>query len=464
MTYSEVIADFVNQVNFSDLSPAIVEIVKKCMLDAIGNALFGFNTPWASSVTGFVREEGGSQEATVINCPEKVPSANAAFANGTMMHSFDFDDAGEHGGHPGAVIIPAALSVAEKLGANGRDIVESVVIGYEIKNRLLKAVDPLPEKNHYARGFHPTGTCGTFASAVVAGKLLSSTREEICNSLGVAGSFAAGSLEWLSDGSMTKRFHPGKAAHDGIVSAILARKGLTGPRSIFEGKYGFLKAYSDITEPQKLIDRLGSPPFEIEKTVFKLNAACLAAHSSLDGILEIMRENNLEAKDVERITIGIRKSHYRLIAEPQSTIYTPTTVLQAQMSLPYCAAFVALHGRAILPTDLDEKSIKDANILRFAKKVQPVLDAKLEEKEYYDKRPAKVELTTSDGRKIKKEIAFPRGDPRNPVPLSVLQEKFSNLASPVIGSEKVLRIVEAVRALDKMDDLTELGNLLRPTK
>jgi len=461
---SEKIAYFIEQINFNKLSINVTELSKKCVLDALGNALLGFNTPWASAILNLAKEMRGRQEATVVNFVERMPSPNAAFANGTMAHSFDFDDAGEHGGHPGAVIIPTALSVGEKVGANGRDFISSIVIGYEIKNRLLRAVDPLPEKNHYVRGFHPTATCGTFASAAVAGRLLTLTKEQVCNSFGIAGSYAAGSLEWLCDGSMTKRFHPGKAAHDGIVSAILAQNGLTGPKSIFEGKYGFLRAYSDVTEPERLTDQLGSSPFEIEKTSFKRHAACLAAHAALDGILDIMHENNIEVNDIENVVIGIRKSHYRLIADPLSRKYAPQTVLEAQMSLPYCAALVLSYGRAVLPNDFNEEKIRDPGLLRLAKKIKPILDPRLDEKEWYDKRPANVEIKTVDGQKIQKKVPFPRGDPRNPLTLAQLEEKFTTLAVPVLGDEKASELIRIVDKLDKIDDIKELGDILRPNK
>lgn len=204
LTYiSEKLANFIEHLSFNDLTPETIEISKKCVLDAIGNAFLGFYTPWASAVLNFIKEEEGSKESTVINQFERVPSPNAAFANGTMMHSSDFDDVSESGGHPGAVIVSTTLSVGEKVRINGKNLISSIVVGYEIMDRLIKAVDPLPERNHYARGFHPTATCGTFASAAAAGKLLQLTIEQQCNAFGIAGSFSAGSLECYNDGSMT---------------------------------------------------------------------------------------------------------------------------------------------------------------------------------------------------------------------------------------------------------------------
>lgn len=465
MTFiSEKIADFVEQLSFKDLSPATIEISKKSILDALGNALIGFNTPWASATLNFVMEEGGREEATVINYSIKIPTPNAALVNGTMMHSSDFDDVSSHGGHPGAVIVPTALSVSEKVGGDGRDFILSIVKGYEIMDRLIRAVDPLPERDHYSRGFHPTATCGTFASTVVAGNLLKLTVEQQCSALGVAGSYAAGLMECYNDGSMTKCFHTGKAAHDGIVSAILAQKGLTGSKSIFEGEYGFLRAYSDATEPEKLTQGLGSKPFEIQNTTFKLHAGCLYTHSALNGILDLMNENSLGIYDIEKVVVGLGKVYYKICADPLSRKYAPINVLDAQVSLPYLAALVMVLGRPITPNDFDEKKIRNPELLRMARKVKPVIDPRLDQKEWYDKRPANVEITTVDGQKHLKTVPFPKGDPRDPLTLAQLEEKFTALASPVLGHEKTSEILRIVNKLEKTKDIKELGDVLAHPK
>jgi 2-methylcitrate dehydratase PrpD len=457
---SEKIADFIEQLSFKDLSSGTIETTKKCILDALGNAYLGFPSPWASAVIELIKEEQGRAESTVINYERKVASSNAALANGTMMHSADFDDVNEVGGHPGAIVVSTALSIGEKIGVNGCEFISSIVIGYEIMDRLIRAVDPQPEKDHNSRGFHPTATCGTFAATAVAGKLLKLTNKQIQNALGIAGSYTAGSMECYNDGSMTKCFHTGKAAHDGITSAILAQKGLTGPKKIFEGSHGFLRAYSDITEPKKITYRLGQKPFKIEKTTFKLQAGCLYTHSALDGILNIINEENLENKDIENISIRLKTSHYNLCADPLPRKYSPINILDAQVSLPFLSALVMTYNRPVEPNDFNEKNIRDQKLLKLARRVKPILDPELDKKEWEDKQPAIVKVTTSDGRKNKKIISYPRGDPRSPLTKKQIEEKFLRLTSPVIGNKKAMKINNVIKKIEKVTEITELSNLL----
>jgi 2-methylcitrate dehydratase PrpD len=457
---SEKIAEFIEQLSFKDLSKGTIEITKKCIIDALANAFLGFSTPWASAVIELIKEEQGRPDSTIINYGKKVPSSNAALANGTMMHSADFDDVNEVGGHPGAIVVSTALSVGEKVGANGEDFISSIVIGYEIMDRLIRAVDPQPNRDHISRGFHPTATCGTFAATAVAGKLFKLKKKQIQNAIGIAGSYAAGSMECYNDGSMTKCFHTGKAAHDGITSTILAKKGLTGPKKIFNGTHGFLRAYSDITEPKKIIDGLGDKPFKIEKTTFKNQAGCLYTHSALDGVLYIMHEENLETKDIENIMIRLKKSHYNLCANPLPRKYSPINVLDAQVSLPFLIALVISNKRIVEPKDFDEKNIRDPKLLSLAQKVKPILDPDLDMKEWRDKQPAKIEVNTLDGRKIQKTISFPKGDPRDPLKKNHLEEKFHKLTSPITGDKKAMKILQLVKKIDLASNISELSELL----
>lgn len=241
----------------------------------------------------------------------------------------------------------------------------------------------------------------------------------------------------------------------------MAKKGLSGPRGIFEGKYGFLKAYSDVTEPETLTHQLGTKPFEIDNTTFKFHAGCLYAHSALNGIIDLMRENDLEIKDIDKVLIGLGKSHYRICAEPLSMKYSPVNVIDAQASLPYLAAIVMSHRRPITPKDFYEKKIKNHKLLQVAKKVEPRIDSRFDQKEWKDKRPADVVIKTLDGRTFQRIIPYPVGDPKNPLSFNQIKNKFTTFMTSIIDDTKIKQIIQIVNNLDRINDITELTNILR---
>jgi 2-methylcitrate dehydratase PrpD len=217
--------------------------------------------------------------------------------------------------------------------------------------RLGFTLDPAV---HYARGFHPTGTCGTMGSAVTAAKILKLDREGMTNALGISGSQAAASMEFLADGAFTKRLHPGWAAHSGIVAALLAAEGFTGPASILEGKHGFFHAYSGGAVPSRLLEAWGSP-YKVMRTSIKPHSCCRYKQGPIDGILEIMRQHRLKASDVQEVKLGILKAGFPIVAEPRELKVNPKSVVDAQFSMPFGAAAALLYGRASLNEYTPEK-------------------------------------------------------------------------------------------------------------
>ncbi len=237
------LAEFVTDLQYDKLPAPIIKQAKLCLMDTIGVAIAGAEAPWSKIIADYVRSLGGTEQSSIYKNDFKTLPQNAAYANGSFAHAWEYDDAERSMLHPGAVIVPSAIATAEASQANGRDLIVAIVAGYEVMIRVSRAVNPQPYRSHVFRGFHPTSTCGPFGAAAAASVIMGLDSEQIADALGLAGSHASGIQEFLADGSPVKRLHPGKAAHDGISSAQLAARGLSGPRTIFEGRDGFLRAF-----------------------------------------------------------------------------------------------------------------------------------------------------------------------------------------------------------------------------
>jgi 2-methylcitrate dehydratase PrpD len=294
-------------------------------------------------------------------------------------------------------------------------------------------------------------------SAVTAAKILRLDQEAMANALGIAGSQAGGSMEYLADGTFTKRLHPGWAAQSGLLAALLAREGFTGPKTILEGKRGFLQAYSSKPDSSKLLESWGDP-FMVKKTSIKPHACCRYKQGPIDGILEIMQRNHLQPSNIERVTLGILKTGFPIIVQPEEQKYNPKSVVDAQFSMPFGAAVAILYGRA----SLNEYTIKNVNsheVKEMMDRVQCVKYPELE-KDFPKKWPATVTITKKDGQKFTVRIEYPKGDPENPLSWDELIDKFKDLVSSIFSDDTSDKIVDRVRALEDENDLNGLSKLL----
>ena len=275
-------------IRYENLSDEVIDRTKYLLLDYIGVAARGALSESSQPVFNLIRNLDKSQDgAMVIGTNIRVNPPLAVLGNGTAAHSLELDDVvNEASLHPAVTIMTTALAAAHGKPCSGKEMIASIVAGYEVAIKLGVALDPAA---HYAQGFHPTGTCGTLGAAVTAAKILRLDPKGIVNALGIAGSQAAGLMEFLADGSFTKRLHPGWAAHSGIMAALLAQNGFTGPSTIIEGKSGFLHAYSQRSDPDKILKNWGEP-YAVMRTSIKPHACCRYKQGPIDGLLKIMRE------------------------------------------------------------------------------------------------------------------------------------------------------------------------------
>ena len=454
MGITQELASYCSHMKFNDLSDEVIDCAKYRFLDWISVASRGSIEDPSQTICRFIREMGKG-EGVIVGTREKAPYLYSALANGTSSHSIEMDDVNNESSlHPGVVVFPAALATAEMAGCSGRHFILAVVLGYEVMIRLGTALEP---ENSYKRGFHPTGTCGAFGSSIAASKILRLQEEEILNAMGISGSQAAGSMEYLAQGAWTKPFHAGWAAHSGMVAALLSRKGYKGPSSILEGRDGFLHAYSDAAAPSKVLEGIGSG-FRILQTSVKIHACCRYMHSPIDAVLKIIEENNLHPEQVKMVKVGLLKAGASLIAEPKENKYNPQSIVDAQFSMPFGAAAALLYGRAGLK-EFQPSTIQSRPIRETMRKVECFVDPELD-RTFPKQWRAFAEILTEDEKRYSATVEYPKGDPENPLSWEEMVERFHELAARIMKKDQRLKIVEAVKKLDGVKDMRKWSSQL----
>ena len=449
------LGDFAQALEYEDLSPEVIDWAKYLCLDFAAVTLNGSTTGSARAVVDALQRLGRSGPSVVVGTPYRVLPEYASMANGVAFHSIEMDDVNNEASlHPGVVAFPTALSMADLAHVSGKDFIAAVVAGYDVMVRLGRALQPA---EHYGRGFHPTGTCGAFGAAVVAGRLLGLQGDDFIHALGIAGSQTAGSMEYLAQGAWTKRFHPGWASHSGSWAALLARSGYTGPTTILEGRDGFLQAYSDNPDLPLALQDLGDE-YLITRTGIKPHACCRYKQGPIDCLIDIRNTHGLEADDVEEVTIGVLSGGFEVIASPEEDKANPRTVVDMQFSMPFGAAVALAYGRASLE-EYANGAPERPEISRILPRVKCVTDPELDAHFPREWR-AWAEVSTADGRRLRSDIRYPKGDPENALSWAEMKEKFAVLTTSVISPERQQRIVAAIESLDEMEDMRELAALL----
>ena len=447
------LATFCEQLGWARLDRDVRERTLELVLDLLGVALAGSRqASSAAAVSAVAQLGGGGGRATVIGTQCQTSAAWAALANGTAAHAVELDDVTtESSLHPGVAVIPAALAVAEEVGSAPAQLLEAIVAGYEVTMRVGNALNPA---SAYARGFHPTGVAGVFGAATAAGRLLNLDRQQLAYALGIAGTMASGSLEYLSDGAWTKRLNAGWAGHAGITAAQLARAGFTGPQSVFEGRLGLLHGYSDAALPERLTDNLGEP-LQVMRVSIKPYACCRYNHGLIDCVLQLRRAHDIRVEDVARVRLGVLSGGALLVAEPIERKRAPDNIVDAQFSAPYAAAAALVLGGggidAYAPEHLRNPAIREL-MLRTDCFRDPSLD-----QDYPRRWPAAAEIHLRDGRVLCQRVEFATGEPENPVPRTALVEKFVGLSARADAQQ----LAERILAIDAEADLAALGKALR---
>jgi 2-methylcitrate dehydratase PrpD len=454
-TAAQRLASFGSSLTLEAIPDEVVQAAKLHMLDTLGCGLAAHALDVAPAAREAMTETGVSGPATAIGVSGGLPAAEAALVNGVTCHALDYDDT--HTGaiaHVSVAVVPAALAAAQSEGAGGSDLLAAAVLGNEVVSRLGMAVGSA----FHARGFHPTSVCGVFGATAAASRLYGSASGTTTNALGIAGSMASGLLEYLADGSSTKRLHPGWAAHAGIIASRLAAHGATGPSSVIEGRFGLYRAFveRDDIDIAAMVDDLGER-WETPRIAFKPYPACHYIHASLDATAEAIARTPIAVDEIDEIVALSTEAGVSLVLEPLADKHHPRTEYEAKFSLPYSVAALLLRGKVDVSTYTDE-AIADREVLELASKVR------YEVKEYEtfpQALPGGVRIRTRDGRELEAELAYQRGGPENPMTPPEVREKFRANAALALSEGDVGALEETVMTLERSDDLSPFGLLSR---
>jgi 2-methylcitrate dehydratase PrpD len=426
--YTRDLVEFLHPLKASDLPAEVLDRARYFLLDYLACAIRGSREDSSAAVQRMIARvlpPGAANGcSTIIGTRIRTIPGFAAMANGAAAHGIEQDDTHSGGSiHLGATMYSAALALAETMPETSSDnFFTAVVAGFEAAARIAMAVQP---KEHYALGFHMTPTCGVFGAAITSAKLLGLTSDQTLAAVGIAGSMAAGSMEFLAEGAWTKRIHPGLAAQNGIHAALLAAEGFTGPLRILEGRDGFLHGYSRNPVPERLTANLGES-FEILHTAVKPHACCRYMQGPIDAVLAILREHNVQASQIHRIEVAVLEAGWGIVAEPRAKKYNPESVVDAQFSMPFGAAVAAIDGAAGLDQFTVEKA-RSPKIRELMNKVALVKDPSIEET-FPKEWPARVAIDLESGQRYEKFIRYPKGDPENPLTWDEMRTKFRALA------------------------------------
>ncbi|MBI4207706.1 MAG: MmgE/PrpD family protein [Betaproteobacteria bacterium] len=441
------LAAHVAATRYESLAPEVIHAFKRALLDFLTCAVAGGAMPVSRALLSYYEENDATRSATVIGSGVKLSAPNAALVNGANTHGLDFDDGHTHGSaHPAGAIFPAVLAAAEQRGADAKAIVLAAVLGYDVMLRIAAAMHP----NSARRGFHNTAIAGVFGAAAAVASLLKLDARQVGHALGLAGSFAGGTREYLDEGAEVKRIHPGKAARDGLLCAEFARRGITGPSKILEGRYGFFRTHADgEIKWVRLFEGLGQR-FEISDVYFKPYPCCRHYHAVIDGICALREQHGFSAEDVAHVDLGI----YAVGVNGHDHKHCDN-LLDAQMSAP-CAAALALADGKVAASQFLPESLNRPEIQALLKRIDTHIDEECE-RIYPGRRSGAVHIALRDGRKLEVRVLDPKGEVANPLSDADLEHKFIANCEPVIGRLRCERLLGQVW---RFDELAEAGEIL----
>ena len=453
---AEVLGEFVARTSFQDLPQETIEKVKIYILDCTACMIGAGKEPQAKALLKVVKAEGGAPHSSVFGQGFKTSMMNAALANGTLGHIFDFDDDHREGTmHPSVAVFPAVFALGEKRKASGREFLQAFILGLEV---MIRVGESFLGKSYY-QGFHPTGTCGIFGAAAGSAKMLGLNARQTTYALGLAGTFAAGTMEWRTEGSWQKPLQAGHPAMCGVLAGSLAALDFIGARTIFDGPDGVIRAFSfkDQFDYSRITGRLGEK-WEMKDTSIKVHACCRFAAPVADCAMDLYRQG-VRAQDVKKILARVGDFTIRVLCTPPEQKYRPITHVDAQFSLPYTVA-VAIVKHRTGPGDFKEDVLNDREVLKLADKITWELDPKAEAL-YPKAYPATLIATMNNGQTFEAYVDYPKGDPENEVTMPEIIEKFNLLTEKYVPKIRRAKIIEAVQGIEKAKNIRTLGDLLR---
>jgi 2-methylcitrate dehydratase PrpD len=440
---------FVHGTRFEQLPPEVVEKAKAHTLDTLGAALAGSTAQEALHTRNALLATEGPGPAICWGTQVSFSPRQAALANGVAAHAFELDDTGGCD-HSGAVVLPALIALLPTIGhpVSGRDLLAAIVVGYDVGRRVLEGFGGY--RPHNEAGWHSTGTCGVFGAAAAAANLLRLDAAQTQACLGIAGSFSSGLWAFIHDGSMTKKLHAGRAAEGGVLAALLARSGMTGPTRLFDPVWGgFFKTYAHAPlDVQALEQNLGRD-WRIMNAAIKPHASCRDTHCAVDAIDRILRRHPLKAGEVMGVQIRLNSFLASMVGGKDVS-----TLPAAQMSLPYAIAARICFGTA----GLSAYTVQRRTSPEIAQMLQRI-DIKLDDAVKASHETAVV--LNAGGTSIEEPTSIPLGAPANPVPPDMLRAKYDELAALALPVAKAAQLADLVMGIDQVREVIGIAALLR---
>ena len=443
MGTTEKLARFIVETSAEQTPGSILHLGKRCFINYLAVALYAARDPSLDILLDVFRQEGGGRHASVVGTGIRTTLQNAALANGYLGHLEDYDDT--HFPtviHPSSPTLPAALAVGEQRSASGLDVLVASILGMEVCCRIGIAIHPA----HYNAGWHITGTCGVFASAAAAGRLLGLDTPQMVHALGITGTQASGVREVF--GSMTKPFHPGRAAQSGVLAALLAQRGFTSTTTILEGRRGFVTVLSSSYDLAKATAGLGQD-WELTMNGLKPYACGVVNHSLIDAMIALRSREGVTPDAVEGITARVHPLVLELVNRQH-----PNVGLEGKFSFQHSMA-VGLVDGAAFPAQYTDAKVADSIITALRQRITATVDPSVAED------AAVVTLVLKDGRSYTETVTHATGAPENPMTDLQLEAKFRALAGDVLPKERLEGLLALLWDLDKVADVREVVALAK---
>jgi 2-methylcitrate dehydratase len=440
-------------VRFEDLSQESIYQAKRFLLDSIGCALGGYQQHDVVIALDVLDEIAGPGTATVIGTGKHIDAVSASLANALMIRCMDYNDIywKQDPSHP-SDIFPAAIACCERAGGDGRELIVGLVLGHEFEMRLCEAAFPGIRE----RGWHHA-TLTAFVSPIVAARMLHLDWQQMQHAIGISAS-ARATLGAVTAGKLTmmKNTVDPMATQSGVLAALLAEKGYSGPEHVLDGKEGLTHCFGPDWKLNILTEGLGDS-WRITQCGMKAFPTEALTHTPISAVLALVKENDLKPSDVAKVHIRTTARGADILSDPSK--YDPHTKETADHSLPYVIA-AAIAERQVTPLQFTQEKIMDPAIRAQLNKIVVTADPEIE-KRFPALQRVVVTITTTDNREFSKQLDYPKGDPRNPLTDKEVEEKFEALAGPVMTADACRKAVDAIWSLEKQSNVTELMKLFR---
>ena len=456
MDVAEVYAKFAHELSYEKLPTEVIDVTKKLLLDELGVMVVGSDSASVQQLLKPLREWGGKAEAGVLAHGLRLPAHHAALVNGTMGRAFDFDALHEASiVHASAGSVPQCIAISELRGAvSGKEFLTAMALGMEMMIRLgLSFHDSFLHTGRVTSVHHTT-----FGGALAGAKLLKLSPRAIVSALGLAYTQIGGNLQNVVEGTALAQVQQGIAAQTAVLSAVLAASGLEGPERVFQGEFGYFKAYHDGKYAADILTLDLGDEFQVCDISVKYYPSCFCTHYANDAIIKLRDTEHFGAADIESINVRVTQGIYNLVCAPSDAKREPVTTQAALFSLPYTVANAAVHGRVDLE-HLTVSSIAEPAVRAMAQKVTTVVDQELERQRGNALGSSVVEVKLKNGRQVEQRCDMVKGHPSNPMSFDDCEEKFWNcirFSGKPFDRSKLEELVETIRHLEKAEDVSSL--------